>query len=74
MDPDLFFDCVPERAKKICKECPVRLDCLAEAMKQDTDGVFGGTTRDERKRLKIMVNAIQFSSGAVEDILIQKAL
>ncbi len=71
LDPDLFFDCVPERAKKICKGCEVRIECLTEALQQDTDGVFGGTTRDERRRLKSMLSAIQLSQGGVVDIPIQ---
>lgn len=68
MDPELFFDNVPERAKKICKNCEVRLECLAEALLQDTDGVFGGTTKEDRRRMKAMLSAISFSSDALTNI------
>lgn len=40
-------------AKAICLPCPVRLDCLAFAMRNDPlDSVFGGLTRKERANLR----------------------
>jgi WhiB family redox-sensing transcriptional regulator len=51
-DPDLFF---PEtlasaKAKKICKDCPVRQQCLAHAIEYGEEfGIWGGMTRLERQ-------------------------
>lgn len=53
-DPDLWFSpgAVEHReAKKICRECPVRRQCLAYAMEAPVDhGVWGGLTERERRR------------------------
>lgn len=55
-DPALFY---PEEgnqnaaAKRICKECPVQTQCLAEALEHDEAfGIWGGYTPRERLRLK----------------------
>lgn len=55
-DPELFY---PEKresaqpAKKICQECPVRLQCLEYALKHDERfGVWGGLSERERRALK----------------------
>ena len=55
-DPNLFF---PERgvstdeAKKVCKGCPVRAECLEFALVNvEKFGVFGGTSERERRRLR----------------------
>lgn len=38
-----------EKAKEICRGCPVRLDCLKWAlMTEATGGIFGGATDSER--------------------------
>jgi WhiB family redox-sensing transcriptional regulator len=56
-DPELFF---PEQgspgaeAKRICRQCPVRPDCLAYAL-ASTDrlpGIWGGTAESERRELR----------------------
>jgi WhiB family redox-sensing transcriptional regulator len=39
------------RAKAICCRCAVRGDCLEFAVRHDEVGVWGGTTRRERRRL-----------------------
>lgn len=46
----LFYDQEREReAKAICSECPVRLDCLREALQNGVwDGIYGGMTPTER--------------------------
>ncbi|PZF83088.1 WhiB family transcriptional regulator [Jiangella anatolica] len=62
-DADLF--CAPDgmspsrkraqetRAKRICRTCPVRERCLAEAMARDEQaGVWGGLDTEERRRLE----------------------
>lgn len=55
-DPETFFPPqVPrliERAKTYCRVCPVVRDCLIEALTHDVDGVWGGTTYQERDRLR----------------------
>jgi WhiB family transcriptional regulator, redox-sensing transcriptional regulator len=41
------------RAKAICAVCPVLWDCFQYAMENDEEyGVWGGTTRRERQRLR----------------------
>lgn len=41
-----------EAARAICKHCPVRRDCLIEAVVTGEDaGVWGGYTAPERKRM-----------------------
>lgn len=41
-----------EQAKAICRECPVRLACLDYALSiREWDGIWGGTTGDERRKL-----------------------
>lgn len=44
----------PIEAKKVCSKCPVKEPCLDYALtnpEATTDGVWGGLTRRERKRL-----------------------
>lgn len=55
-DPDLFFS-VGARdsklAKNICKQCPVRVECLSYAMDLPIDhGTWGGMTERERRRCR----------------------
>jgi WhiB family redox-sensing transcriptional regulator len=39
--------------KRICRGCPVVVDCLVEALDNDIEwGVWGGLTERERRRLK----------------------
>lgn len=39
-------------AKKVCTGCPVRLECLADALDSRTEyGVWGGLTERERRAL-----------------------
>ncbi|MFI7455408.1 WhiB family transcriptional regulator [Nonomuraea sp. NPDC049714] len=60
-DPDLFlpltWDGRPAQhtasARRICMSCPVRLPCLTWAVETgEPDGMWGGTTPDERRRLR----------------------
>jgi WhiB family redox-sensing transcriptional regulator len=59
-DPDLFFPIGTigtalrqiEEAKQICRLCPAQVQCLAWALENGvTDGVWGGTTEDERRAI-----------------------
>lgn len=55
-DPDAFF---PEKggstreAKKVCRGCEVRAECLEYALERDERfGIWGGLSERERRRLK----------------------
>lgn len=53
-DPDLFFPYPGEtirieNAKAICRSCPVWMECLQWATEQRVEGVWGGTTEEERR-------------------------
>jgi WhiB family redox-sensing transcriptional regulator len=55
-DPDAFF---PEKggstrdAKKVCRGCEVRAECLDYALEHDERfGIWGGLSERERRRLK----------------------
>jgi len=65
MDPAIFFlsrrdvldpqkiDRKVERAKSVCRVCPVREECLAYADEcGEKAGIWGGLTGDERRRRK----------------------
>lgn len=59
-DPELFFP-VSEvgpgarqvtQAKAVCARCPVRAECLDNALRNGlNDGIFGGMTERERREL-----------------------
>ncbi|MFI8952217.1 WhiB family transcriptional regulator [Streptomyces sp. NPDC053750] len=41
-----------KRAKAVCERCPVRIDCLVEALDNRIEwGVWGGMTERERRAL-----------------------
>lgn len=52
IDPEVFFD--PElwpQARRVCRQCPVRADCLTHAIAaQECRGIWGGLTPAERRR------------------------
>ena len=58
---DLFFADEDEKydrklvlhAKRICKECPIKLQCLEIAMADESlVGIWGGTTETDRKNMR----------------------
>ncbi len=60
-DPELFFPVGTtgpaaaqiDAAKAICMECPVRVECLEWALATAQDaGVWGGTSEEERRKLR----------------------
>ena len=59
IDPDLFFplgelDTEVAAAKTICARCPAISECLDWALRTgEPDGVWGGATPLERRRLRI---------------------
>ena len=59
-DPDMFLpepddphhaDLIRE-AKKVCRGCPYRAECLAWALENNEPGVWGGTSERDRKKMK----------------------
>jgi len=58
-DPDIFFmddkdesnynAIKTEMARSICHQCPIQKQCLQFAIKEEMEGVWGGTTTKERK-------------------------
>lgn len=60
-DPDVFFPIGStgmaleqiETARRICTACPVRDECLEFALATNQEaGVWGGTTEEERRKLR----------------------
>jgi hypothetical protein len=60
VDPELFFptaetgpvyDAQVIAAKRVCAGCPVRPECLTEALVRIPYGIAGGLTEDERRTL-----------------------
>jgi WhiB family transcriptional regulator, redox-sensing transcriptional regulator len=54
-DPEVFFpDSRPALSVQLlCFACPVRTECLAHAVADPSlDGVWGGTTQRQRRRLR----------------------
>lgn len=55
-DPVLFYPdtsgAAVDLAKAICHACPVELACFEEALRIDAWGVWGGTTRRERRKMQ----------------------
>lgn len=60
VDPELFMPLrkglLPVDAMRTCVQCPVRLDCLQTALESNDPtadlGVWGGTTRRSRDRIR----------------------
>lgn len=53
-DPDQLFvqGAAQNRAKRVCAGCPVRTECLADALDNRVEfGVWGGMTERERRAL-----------------------
>ena len=75
-DPELWF---PEResdddadgfsqvreARRICRRCPVRLDCLGYSLaRNDRFGMWGGLTYGQRKQVRTWLEALTGSRSA----------
>lgn len=75
LHPDLFFIPKPQKvgrkprdwvqeddfaeAKAVCRECPVKINCLAHAIeKRENHGVWGATSDRERRRLRRQVHVL----------------
>ena len=62
LPPELFFPAgrtgaaeeLAEAAKAVCARCPVTDSCLRYALDTNQEyGVWGGTTEDERRQLRV---------------------
>jgi WhiB family redox-sensing transcriptional regulator len=60
-DPDLFFPVGTTgqalvqiaRAKEVCDECPVRVECLDYAIATNQDsGIWGGLDEEQRRSIR----------------------
>ena len=65
-DPELFFPVGTtgqallqiDRAKQVCDECPVKIECLDFAIETNQDsGIWGGTSEDERRDIRRRIAA-----------------
>jgi len=76
VDPDLFFPIAAatspavrqaEAAKAVCGRCAARAGCLSYALETMPDGIWGGTTLEERRaaRRSSVRRASARSRGAV---------
>jgi WhiB family redox-sensing transcriptional regulator len=55
-----------KKAIKVCKACPVRVECLAYAMTfpdRSLPGIWGGTTERERSRMHHVETPIRYRVG-----------
>ncbi len=60
-DPELFFPISVaglsraqiNAAKEICGRCLVRKNCLSYALQTMPDGIWGGTTAEERRKMRV---------------------
>jgi len=65
-DPELFFPVGTtgqallqiDRAKQVCDECPVKIECLDFAIETNQDsGIWGGTSEEERRDIRRRIAA-----------------
>lgn len=65
-DPELFFPIggTPDDALAICGLCPVRSECLEEALAKGHQGIWGGTDEEERRRLRRPPTAQEAPEGS----------
>jgi WhiB family redox-sensing transcriptional regulator len=47
-----------ERAKAVCAECPVQLECLEENLFED-DGIFGGLSGRQRRQMRSRIGQVR---------------
>lgn len=56
--PQLFFNedddepTYAREAKRVCGQCPVKDECLEVALAGDEEGIWGGTTKGERREIQ----------------------
>ncbi|MPZ65661.1 MAG: hypothetical protein GEU83_09155 [Pseudonocardiaceae bacterium] len=72
MPPDAFYPDLADRnstdaAKRVCRGCPVRVECLTDALgweRGQRHGIAGGLTPHERRRLVVRLRHCQREGGA----------
>lgn len=73
-DPELFFPTGTtgpaveqiKKARKICRECPVIMECLRDALsRSDQYGIAGGLTENERRAHRRVMAKRQLSKAAL---------
>lgn len=56
VDPEWFFPSDPglagNRAKAVCKGCPVQAQCLETALLEPIQGIWGGTSESQRVAMR----------------------
>lgn len=68
-DPEIFFPdsttppAVVRVALDCCSRCPVRKECLDEALADHRHGIWGGTTEKERRQLRATGRARQLPNN-----------
>ncbi|MGC5615428.1 WhiB family transcriptional regulator [Georgenia sp. Z1491] len=68
LDPDVLFAEGPaqRQVRSVCFACPVRLECLADALEAGpVQGVWGGLTERERRALQRRYPAVTSWSEAL---------
>jgi len=75
VDPDLFYPEWPPtaesrdqaaEAKRVCRACPVRLECLAYALATGEElGIWGGLNERERRRVRRLMVLVRKQPAAV---------
>lgn len=56
-------------AKKICKECVVRFQCLAYSLYHEQFGIWGGYTERERHKMRKEMNILLVPREPVNTII-----
>jgi WhiB family transcriptional regulator, redox-sensing transcriptional regulator len=76
-DPELFFPIAivkgpaarqVEAAKAVCAACAVRATCLSYALEAMPDGIWGGTTLEERRAARRRLFRRQASAHSPETV------
>lgn len=47
-----------QQVKKLCQTCMVKKDCLDYALRHSVDGIWGGTNRRQRQKLRKQLNIV----------------
>lgn len=74
-DPNIWFPTLDDtdnhgrQAKLICTTCPVRLDCLVDALQRNEDGgIWGGAGEDQRRGLARTLPAATHDPDRLPDV------
>jgi hypothetical protein len=76
-DPELFFPAPtedPRPALGVCRTCAVRGACLAAALESgEAEGVWGGTTPEERRVMRVVWRTMRAEERAAERAAAERA-